>query len=112
MLFTPLCQPDDRSLDGSPSAVTPILVFLLLCNLNFLESPNALIWSAGAGVGGIFLLRQHFQSVPKELEEAAVMGRANRLRVYWQICLPLVKGMLSRWRSSRFWGCGTTCSGR
>jgi len=66
----------------------------LLRNLNFLDSPNALIWPAGAGVGGIFLLRQHFQSIPKELEEAAVVDGAGRFRVYWQICLPLVKGTL------------------
>lgn len=77
-----------------PGAVTLIPVFLLLRNLNFLDSPNALIWPAGAGVGGIFLLRQHFQSVPKELEEAAVVDGASRFRVYWQICLPLVKGTL------------------
>jgi len=77
-----------------PGAVTLIPVFILLRNLNFLDSPTALIWPAGAGVGGIFLLRQHFQSIPKELEEAAVADGAGRLRVYWQICLPLVKGTL------------------
>jgi multiple sugar transport system permease protein len=77
-----------------PGAVTLIPVFILLRNLNFLDSPNALIWPAGAGVGGIFLLRQHFQSIPKELEEAAVVDGANRFRVYWQICVPLVKGTL------------------
>jgi multiple sugar transport system permease protein len=77
-----------------PGAVTLIPVFILLRNLNFLDSPHALIWPAGAGVGGIFLLRQHFQSIPKELEEAAVVDGANRFRVYWQICLPLVKGTL------------------
>ena len=77
-----------------PGAVTLIPVFILLRNLNFLDSPNALIWPAGASVGGIFLLRQHFQSIPKELEEAAVVDGAGRFRVYWQICLPLVKGTL------------------
>jgi multiple sugar transport system permease protein len=77
-----------------PGAVTLIPVFILLRNLNFLDSPNALIWPAGAGVGGIFLLRQHFQSIPKELEEAAVADGAGRFRLYWQICLPLVKGAL------------------
>jgi len=77
-----------------PGAVTLIPVFILLRNLNFLDSPHALIWPAGAGVGGIFLLRQHFGSIPKELEEAAVVDGANRFRVYWQICLPLVRGTL------------------
>ncbi|HET9223353.1 MAG TPA: carbohydrate ABC transporter permease, partial [Roseiflexaceae bacterium] len=77
-----------------PSAVTFIPNFILLRDLNFLDSYNALIWPAGAGVGGIFLLRQHFQGIPKDLEEAAVVDGAGRFRVYWQVCLPLVKGTL------------------
>jgi multiple sugar transport system permease protein len=77
-----------------PGAVTFIPNFLLLRDLNFLDSYNALIWPAGAGVGGIFLLRQHFQGIPKDLEEAAVVDGAGRFRVYWQVCLPLVKGTL------------------
>lgn len=77
-----------------PNAVTLIPVFLLLRDLNFLDTLHALIWPAGGGVLGIFLLRQHFQSVPRELEEAARVDGADRFRVYWQICLPLVRGTL------------------
>jgi len=77
-----------------PNAVTLIPVFLLLRDLNFLDSLNALIWPAGGGVLGIFLLRQHFLAIPKELEEAARVDGADRFRIYWQICLPLVKGTL------------------
>jgi multiple sugar transport system permease protein len=77
-----------------PGAVTFIPNFILLRDLNFLDSYNALIWPSGASVGGIFLLRQHFQGVPKDLEEAAVVDGAGRFRVYWQVCLPLVKGTL------------------
>ena len=36
------------------------------------------------------MLRQHFLTIPKELEEAAIVDGAGRFRVYWQICLPLV----------------------
>jgi multiple sugar transport system permease protein len=77
-----------------PNAVTLIPVFLLLRDLNFLDTLHALIWPAGGGVLGIFLLRQHFQSVPKELEEAARVDGADRFRIYWQVCLPLVKGTM------------------
>ena len=77
-----------------PGAVTLIPVFLLLRDLNFLDSYNAIIWPAGAGIGGIFLLRQQFQTIPRELEEAAIVDGANRFRVYWQICLPLVTGAM------------------
>ncbi len=77
-----------------PSQVTLIPVFILLRNLNFLDTYNALIWPHGANVFGIFLLRQYFLSVPRELEEAAIVDGAGRFRVYWQIALPLVRSAL------------------
>lgn len=77
-----------------PAAVTLIPAFLLLRDFKMLDTYHALIWPAGASVGGIFLLRQHFYSVPKELEEAAVVDGASRFWVYWNVCLPLVRGAL------------------
>jgi multiple sugar transport system permease protein len=77
-----------------PSAVTLIPAFLLLRDMHMLDSYHAVIWPAGASVGGIFLLRQHFYSIPKELEEAAVVDGANKFWVYWHVCLPLVRGAL------------------
>jgi len=77
-----------------PGAVTFIPTFLLLRDLHLLDTYQALWWPAFASVGGIFLLRQHFFSVPHELEEAAVMDGAGRFRIYWQICLPLVRGAM------------------
>ena len=53
-----------------------------------------LIWLHGANVFGVFLLRQHFQTIPKELEEAAIVDGAGRFRLYWQICLPLVSSAM------------------
>jgi multiple sugar transport system permease protein len=77
-----------------PGAVTLIPVFLLLRDLKMLDSYHAVIWPAGAGVFGVFLLRQQFLSIPKELEEAAVVDGASRFRIYWQICLPLVRSAM------------------
>lgn len=73
-----------------PGAVTFIPNFLLMRDLHWLNNYNGLIWLHGANVFGVFLLRQHFISIPKELEEAAIVDGAGRFRVYWQICLPLV----------------------
>jgi multiple sugar transport system permease protein len=73
-----------------PGAVTFIPNFLLMRNLGWLDSYHGLIWLHGANVFGVFLLRQHFQDVPRELEEAAVIDGAGRFRIYWQVCLPLV----------------------
>ena len=77
-----------------PAAITLIPVFLLLRTFGMLDTYNAIWWPAAASVTGIFLLRQHFYSVPRELEDAARVDGANRFRIYWQICLPLVRGAL------------------
>ena len=77
-----------------PTAVTLIPTFLLLRDLQLLDTYHAIWWPALASVGGIFLLRQHFFSIPRELEEAAIMDGASRFRIYWQVCLPLVRSAM------------------
>lgn len=77
-----------------PGIITLIPTFLLMRNLRFLDTYHALIWNHGAGVFGIFLLRQYMRSIPKELEEAAIVDGASRFRVFWQIAVPLVSSAL------------------
>ncbi len=77
-----------------PGQVTLIPVFLLIRNLGWLDTYHALIWPAAANVFGVFLLRQFFLSIPKELEEAAIIDGAGRFRIYWQIILPLSQAAL------------------
>lgn len=77
-----------------PAAITLIPSFLLLRDLNFLDTYFAIWMPAAASVTGIFLLRQHFYAIPGELEDAARVDGASRFRIYWQICLPLVSGSL------------------
>lgn len=77
-----------------PAAITLIPSFLLLRDLNFLDTYLAIWMPAAASVTGIFLLRQHFYAIPGELEDAARVDGAGRFRIYWQICLPLVSGSL------------------
>ncbi len=36
----------------------------------------------------VFLLRQYFMTIPREMDEAAMMDGANRLRVFWSIIIP------------------------
>ncbi len=42
----------------------------------------------------IFLLRQFFQTVSREIEEAAIVDGANSMQVFWHVMLPLVKPVL------------------
>ncbi|MBI9050150.1 MAG: carbohydrate ABC transporter permease [Anaerolineaceae bacterium] len=77
-----------------PSAITLIPAFLLLRDLDLLNSYHAIWWPGAASVIGIFLLRQHFYAIPRDLEDAARVDGAGSFRIYWQICIPLVKGAL------------------
>jgi multiple sugar transport system permease protein len=39
----------------------------------------------------VFIFKQYFDGIPHELEEAAIIDGASRLRVYWQIWMPLAR---------------------
>lgn len=77
-----------------PAAVTLIPSFMLLRDLKLLDTYHAIWWPAAASVLGIFLMRQHFFAIPKELEDAARVDGAGRFRIYWQVCLPNVTGAM------------------
>lgn len=77
-----------------PAAVTLIPSFLLLRDLKLLNSYHSIWWPAAASVTGIFLMRQHFFAIPRDLEDAALVDGASRFRIYWQVCLPLVSGAM------------------
>jgi multiple sugar transport system permease protein len=77
-----------------PGAITLIPVFLLLRDFKLLNTYAAIWLPASAAVIGIFLMRQHFYSIPSDIEDAAVMDGAGRFRIYWQVCLPMVRGSM------------------
>ncbi|MEO0687693.1 MAG: carbohydrate ABC transporter permease, partial [Cyanobacteria bacterium J06649_11] len=71
-----------------------IHVFIVLKWGNLINTYWALILPTAANGFGIFLLRQYFQSIPVELEEAAAIDGANRLQILWQVMLPLARPAL------------------
>jgi len=62
--------------------------------LGLKNSYLGVIFPSIASAFGIFLLRQAFQGVPKELEEAARMDGCNDLGIWWNIMLPSVRPAL------------------
>lgn len=82
-----------------PFQVTMVPVFFVIKSLGWIDSLAALIvpsyFGFGMGAFGVFLLRQFFASVPRELEEAARLDGAGRFRIYAQIMLPLARPALA-----------------
>jgi multiple sugar transport system permease protein len=48
-----------------------------------------------AGPMGVFLMTQFFKAVPRELEEAAQLDNAGRLKIFWSVMLPLSRPALT-----------------
>lgn len=78
-----------------PFQLTMIPTFLVMKKLGLIDSLGALIVPSLVTPFAVFLLRQFFLSLPRELEEAAWIDGCNRLRVLWSVVLPLSRPALS-----------------
>jgi multiple sugar transport system permease protein len=68
--------------------------YLTIARLGWIGSIQGVIVPGFAGVFGVFFMRQFFQSLPKELEEAAYIDGASIWRTFFSVILPLSKGPL------------------
>jgi multiple sugar transport system permease protein len=75
--------------------VVLIPLFLVVRQLGLLDSYAGLIIPAVFNAFGIFLLRQFYLQLPRELEEAAIVDGCGHWRVYWSVVLPLSRPILS-----------------
>lgn len=80
-----------------PMQVTMIPVFVLFKNLGWLNTFKPLTVPAflGGGAFNIFLLRQFFLTIPRELLDAARIDGCSEARIYWEIVLPLARPALA-----------------
>lgn len=76
-----------------PVILVPL--FILVRGMHMLDSYAGLIIPAIFNAFGIFLLRQFYLGIPRELEEAAIVDGAGYWRVYWNIILPLSRPILA-----------------
>jgi multiple sugar transport system permease protein len=80
-----------------PAQVTLIPQFVLFHKLGWINTLLPLwvpFWFGGNGFA-IFLMRQFFMSLPRDLDEAALLDGASYLRIFWNILLPLCKPVLA-----------------
>jgi ABC-type glycerol-3-phosphate transport system permease component len=80
-----------------PWQVTIVPTFLLFRYLGWINTFLPLIVPSyfGGGAFFIFLLRQFFLTIPKDLDEAAKLDGASSARIFWNIILPLSKPALA-----------------
>jgi len=72
-----------------PDQVTFIPVYVLMSNLNWLDTFWALIVPNGASAFGIFLLRQAFKSLNNDVLEAARVDGAGRFALIYRMLVPM-----------------------
>ena len=80
-----------------PNAVVLIPQYVLTQQLGWLSTYQGLIVPEAAMTFafGVFLLRQFFVTMPRELEDAALIDGANAWQVFWRIVLPLSQPVLA-----------------
>ena len=79
-----------------PGQVTLIPQFLIFRTLGWIDTLLPLIVPNFFGVPFfIFLLRQFFLTIPKELSEAARMDGASEWQIFWEVMMPLAKPVLA-----------------
>ncbi|HSS59698.1 MAG TPA: carbohydrate ABC transporter permease [Solirubrobacteraceae bacterium] len=78
-----------------PFQLTMIPTFLLMKKLGLIDNLGALILPSLVTPFGVFLLRQFFVSVPREIEEAAWIDGCSRISTLVKIVLPLAKPALA-----------------
>jgi putative chitobiose transport system permease protein len=77
-----------------PFQIVMIPLYILTVNLKLYNTYWGVIFPEIASAFGIFLLRQAFQGVPKELEEAARMDGCSELGLWWYIMVPAIRPAL------------------
>jgi len=79
-----------------PYLVTVIPQFMLFARLKLTNTYWPwVLWGIAASPFHIFLFRQFFSAIPRELEDAAEVDGANPFRIFWQIFLPNAKPALA-----------------
>lgn len=78
-----------------PAAVLLIPNFVLMQFFNWRDTYYALIVPGLVSAWGTFLMRQFMLTIPRELEDAALIDGCSRLRIYWTIILPISKPALA-----------------
>ncbi|PYP05495.1 MAG: sugar ABC transporter permease [Gemmatimonadetes bacterium] len=79
----------------APAIVLVIPRFLLIDAFGWVDSYQGLISTELVSVSGIFLLRQFFRTIPRDLEDAARLEGAGEWTIFWRVIVPLARPALA-----------------
>ncbi|WP_232726153.1 carbohydrate ABC transporter permease [Bacillus sp. FJAT-42315] len=77
-----------------PMAATYVPSYVIIAKLGLLDTLTGIIISNIASVFCIFMIRQAFMQVPKEMIEAARADGANDITILWKIMIPMSKSSI------------------
>lgn len=78
-----------------PGIVLLIPRFLILKEMGLLNTYQGFIFSLGADAFGVFLMKQFFEAIPEEIEQAAMVDGASRFTIFFRIVLPMATPALT-----------------
>lgn len=78
-----------------PGIVLLIPMFIILKQLGMIDTYAGLILPKLTTAFGVFLMKQFFESIPVEMEEAARIDGCNRFQMFFQVILPLARPALT-----------------
>lgn len=74
-----------------PGQILIVPLFTQMQVFNMVDTYWGIILPQIASPVAVFIFKQYFDGIPHELEEAAILDGASRLRVYWRIWMPLAR---------------------
>lgn len=72
-----------------PYQLLVLPIFVMFSKIGWIDTYFALIFPTLANAFGIFLFKQHIESLPNDMEEAAKIDGASRWQILWKIIFPL-----------------------
>src|SRR5438128_5922650 len=78
----------------APGVLLAIPRFLLIDALGWVDRYRGLVSTELVSVTGIFLLRQFFRTIPRDLEDAARLEGAREWTIFWRVILPVSRPAL------------------
>ncbi|WP_308491833.1 carbohydrate ABC transporter permease [Microbacterium terrisoli] len=78
-----------------PTQVLIVPIFQLLNWMNLLNTYWSVIFPQVPAVIAVFIFKQFFDGIPRELEEAARIDGASQWRIYWSVIMPLSRPVIA-----------------